>query len=41
VIEDALDMSRIENNKFQISKELFSIREAIKEVNKIMSFQVS
>ena len=32
VIEDALDMSRIENNKFTIFKELFDIEEAVKEV---------
>ena len=33
VIEDALDMSRIENNKFTIFKELFDIEEAVKEVS--------
>jgi signal transduction histidine kinase len=32
VIEDALDMSRIENNKFTIFKEIFDIEEAVKEV---------
>jgi signal transduction histidine kinase len=32
VIEDALDMSRIENNKFTIFKEMFDIEEAVKEV---------
>jgi signal transduction histidine kinase len=41
VIEDALDMSRIENNKFQIFKELFKIREAVQDVCKIMEFQVN
>ncbi len=29
VIEDALDMSRLENNKFSIFKEMIDIREAI------------
>jgi signal transduction histidine kinase len=41
VIEDALDMSRIENNKFTIFKEMFDIREAVKEVSSIMEFQTS
>lgn len=40
VIEDALDMSRIENNKFSIFKEMFDIGEAIREVSQIMEFQV-
>lgn len=38
VIEDALDISRIENNKFQLFKELCTIREAVKEVCDIMRF---
>ena len=41
VIEDALDMSRIENNKFQILKEYFDIRTAIQEVASIMEFQTT
>ena len=36
VIEDALDMSRLENNKFFIFKELCDIKDAIKEVCAIM-----
>ena len=32
VIEDALDMSRIENGKFEIINELFDIRETLNEV---------
>ena len=36
VIEDALDMSRLENNKFSIFKELCDIKDAIKEVCAIM-----
>ena len=40
VIEDALDMSRIENNKFTILKEMFNVREAVEEVCEIMAFQV-
>ena len=38
VIEDALDMSRIENNKFSILLEYMDIREAVNEVADIMSF---
>jgi signal transduction histidine kinase len=38
VIEDALDMSRIENNKFVIYQEFFEIRTAIQEVISIMEF---
>ena len=38
VIEDALDMSRIENNKFVIFQEFFEIRTAIQEVISIMEF---
>lgn len=38
VIEDALDMSRIENNKFDIISEFFDIRSTIEEVCQIMSF---
>ena len=40
VIEDALDMSRIENKKFTIILEFMDIREAVKEVPDIMRFQV-
>ena len=40
VIEDALDMSRIENNKFSINSELFNLPTAINEVCEIMRFQV-
>jgi signal transduction histidine kinase len=32
LIEDALDMSRIENNKFEINNEEFEIRKVIKEI---------
>jgi signal transduction histidine kinase len=38
VIEDALDMSRLENNKFSIFKEVFEIRVAVQEVCDIMRF---
>lgn len=41
VIEDALDMSRIENNKFEIISEFFDIRSVVEEVCQIMSFQVT
>ena len=40
VIEDALDMSRIENNKFEINYDKFNIRQVIKEVEDIMEFQI-
>ncbi len=40
VIEDALDMSRIENKKFVINQESMDIREAVNEVAEIMSFQI-
>ena len=36
VIEDALDMSRIENGKFEIINELFDIRETLNEVCEVM-----
>lgn len=41
VIEDALDMTRIENNQFEIISEFFNVRSAVEEVSSIMSFQVS
>lgn len=40
VIEDALDMSRLENNKFSVFKEMFDIRATINEVLDIMKFQL-
>ena len=33
IIEDALDMSRIENNKFEANLETFNIRKIIEEVS--------
>ena len=39
VIEDALDVSRLENNKFQLFKDYFSISDAVKDVCEIMEFQ--
>lgn len=38
VIEDALDLTRIENNKFEINLEEADIRSVIKEVQSIMEF---
>ena len=38
VIEDALDMSRIENGKFEIINELFDIRKTLNEVCEVMEF---
>ena len=40
IIEEALDMSRIENNKFTINNENFEIRKTIEEVADIMDFQI-
>lgn len=40
VIQDALDISRIENNKFTLLMERFDIRTAVKEVSEIMQFQL-
>ncbi|TNV84684.1 hypothetical protein FGO68_gene9919 [Halteria grandinella] len=40
VIEDALDISRLENNKFQMFKETFEVRDCVKQVLDIMKFQV-
>lgn len=41
VIEDALDISRLENNKFTLYKEIFDIRNAVNEVCEIMKFQLN
>ena len=41
VIEDALDISRLENNKFQIFEDVFNLREAVNEVAQIMKFQIN
>lgn len=41
VIEDALDISRLENNKFQIFEDVFSLSDAVEEVSQIMRFQIS
>jgi signal transduction histidine kinase len=38
VIEDALDMSSIENNKFEVNLVMFDPRQAIEEVLSIMQF---
>ena len=40
IIDDALDMSRIENNKFSIFQEIFNLKNVITEVCDIMSFQL-
>ena len=39
VIEDALDISRLENNKFQLFKDFFEIRVTVNEVCEIIKFQ--
>ncbi|TNV85225.1 hypothetical protein FGO68_gene1273 [Halteria grandinella] len=40
VIEDALDISRLENNKFTLFKEEFNVKKAIEEVADILRFQI-
>lgn len=40
MIEDALEMSRIENGKFLVFEELADLREAVTEVTDIMRFQI-
>jgi signal transduction histidine kinase len=40
VIEDMLDVTRIENKKFEIIKGLFNFRDTVKEVCEIMDFQL-
>lgn len=40
VIEDALDISRIEKNKFTIFYENFNIRDTVQEVSDVMKFQI-
>ena len=40
LIEDALDMSRIENEKFEINHEEFNIRDVVNEIQDIMELQV-
>lgn len=41
VIDDALDLTRLENNKFTIYKELFNIRNAVKDIQDIMTFPIT
>lgn len=40
VIEDALDVARIENGKFQLFNEWFDLKKAITDVAEIMQFQI-
>ena len=40
MIEDALDVARLMNNKFEIFKESFNLRTAVEEVYEIMKFQI-
>ena len=41
IIDDALTMSLLENNKFSLFKEFFNLKNAITEVCEIMRFQLS
>jgi signal transduction histidine kinase len=38
LIEDALDINRLENNKFEIFREVFDVRRCVAEVGEIMKF---
>ena len=40
VVEDALDIARLESKKFEIFKEPFKIRKALNDVHEIMKFQI-
>jgi signal transduction histidine kinase len=40
IVEDFLDITRLENNKFTIFKDVFNLRQAIKEVRDIMNLQI-
>ena len=40
IIEDALDMSRIENKKFSLNFEDFDIRKVVEDIREIMEFQI-
>ena len=41
LVEDALDMLRIENNQFTLNNEIFDLRNALNEVCDIMQFQLT
>jgi signal transduction histidine kinase len=40
LIQDALDLSRIDNNKFELNFDFFDIRNTINEVREILEFQI-
>lgn len=40
MIEDALDLSRLENNKFDLHLEFFNLSKIIQEVTEVMRFQI-
>ena len=40
IVEDALDMSRLENKKFEIIQELTDIRKVVKDTCSIINFQI-
>ncbi|CDW77541.1 multi-sensor hybrid histidine kinase [Stylonychia lemnae] len=41
LVEDALDMTRLENNKFAVNKNFFDIRLTIAQISNIMEVQIS
>jgi two-component system CheB/CheR fusion protein len=40
LIQDALDLSRIENNKLELNFDFFDIGNTINEVKEILDFQI-
>ena len=40
MIEDALDVTRLANNKFEIFKENFNLRMVVQDVYEVMKFQI-
>ncbi len=41
VIEDALEMTRLENNTFEVNKDWFDVRQTISDIVESMNFQSS
>ncbi len=41
MVEDALDMSRMENNKFEACMEFFDLKTTLEEVISVMQFQIN
>ena len=41
VIEDALDLARLENNKFTLFKSKYNLRGVLHEIKQVLSLQMS